>query len=32
MDGVKEALGYIGMTVKAARKIGKSGEPWYICN
>ena len=21
-----------GMTVEAARKIRKSGEPWYICN
>ena len=21
-----------GMTVEAARKIGKRGEPWYICN
>ena len=32
-DGVKVALGNRGMTVKArgnARKIGKSGEPWYI--
>ena len=32
MDGVKVALGNIGMTVEAARKIGKSGEPCYICN
>ena len=32
MDGVKVALGYRGMTVEAARKIGKSGEPWYTCN
>ena len=35
MDGVKVALGNRGMTVEAefnARKIGKSGEPWYICN
>ena len=31
-DGVKVALGNRGMTVEAARKIGKSGEPWYICN
>ena len=28
MDGVKVALGNRGMTVEAARKIGKSGEPW----
>ena len=32
MKGVKVALGNRGMTVEAARKIGKSGEPWYICN
>ena len=36
MDDVKVALGNRGMTVEAARqyarKIGKSGEPWYICN
>ena len=35
MDGVQVALGNRGMTVKAAdnaRKIRKSGEPWYICN
>ena len=36
MDGVKVALGNRGMRVEAARdnarKIGKSGEPWYICN
>ena len=32
MDGVKVALGNRGMTVEAARKIAKSGEPWYICN
>ena len=32
MDGMKVALGNRGMTVEAARKIGKSGEPWYICN
>ena len=31
MDGVKVALGNRRMTVEAARKIGKSGEPWYIC-
>ena len=32
MDGVKAALGNRGMTVEAAQKTGKSGEPWYICN
>ena len=32
MDGVKVALGNRGMTVEAARKIRKSGEPWYICS
>ena len=32
MDCVKVALGNRGMTVEAARKTGKSGEPWYICN
>ena len=32
MDGVKVAFGNRGMTVEAARKTGKSGEPWYICN
>ena len=32
MDGVKVALGDRGMTVEAARKIGKSGELLYICN
>ena len=35
MDGVKVALGKRGMTVEArdnAPKIGKSGDPWYICN
>ena len=32
MDGVQVALGNRGMTVEAARKVGKSGEPWYICN
>ena len=32
MDGVKVAFGNRGKTVEAARKIGKSGEPWYICD
>ena len=32
MDGVNVTLGIRGMTVENARKIGKSGEPWYICN
>ena len=32
MDGAKVALGNRSMTVEAARKIGKSGELWYICN
>ena len=32
MVRVKVALGNRGMTVDAARKIGKSGEPWYVCN
>ena len=32
LDRVKVALGNRLMTVEAARKIGKSGEPWYICN
>ena len=32
MEGVKVALGNRGMIVEAARKIGKSGEPWGICN
>ena len=32
IDGVKVALGKRGMTVEAARKTGKSGEPWYMCN
>ena len=35
MDGVKVAIGNRGTTVEAgdnARKTGKSGEPWYICN
>ena len=35
MDGVKVALGNRGMTVEAgnnARKIGNSGEQWYIYN
>ena len=32
-DGVKVALGNRGMTLlDNARKIGKSGEPLYICN
>ena len=30
MDGVKVALGNREMIVEAARKIGKSGEPWYL--
>ena len=30
IDGVKVGLGNRGMTVEAARRIGKSGEPWYI--
>ena len=32
MDGVRVAFGNKQMTVEAARKNGKSGEPWYICN
>ena len=32
MDGVKVALGNRGITVEAARKSEKRGEPWYICN
>ena len=32
MNGVKVTLGNRGMTVEAARNIGKSGEPWYIRN
>ena len=32
MNGVKVALGNRVMTVEAARRIGKSGEPWYLCN
>ena len=32
INGVKVALGNRGMTLEAARKIGKSGEPWYICH
>ena len=32
MDGVKVALDNTGMMVEAARKTGKSGESWYICN
>ena len=35
MDGVKVALVNRGIRWRLrdnARKIGKSGEPWYICN
>ena len=32
MDGVKVALGNRGMRVEAARKTGKRGESWYLCN
>ena len=32
MDGLKVALGNRGMILEAARMIGESGEPWYICN
>ena len=32
MDDVTVALGNREMTVEAAPKTGKSGEPWYICN
>ena len=34
IDGVKVTLANRGMPVEAAGqcKIGKSGEPWYICN
>ena len=36
LDGWCEGgLGYRGMTVRLcdnARQIGKSGEPWYVCN
>ena len=32
MDGLKVALGNRGMILVAARMIGESGEPWYICN
>ena len=35
MDGVMVALGNRGMTARLcdnARKIGKSGEPYYLCN
>ena len=35
MDGVKVALGDKEMMVRLRnneQKIGKSGEPWYICN
>ena len=31
MDDVKLPLGNRGMTMEAGRKIGKSGESWYIC-
>ena len=30
MDCVNVALGNRAVTVKAARKSGKSGEPWYV--
>lgn len=30
IDGVKVALGRTWMTVKAARKVGSSGEPRYV--
>ena len=32
MDGVIVAFGNRGIMVEAERKIGKSGEPWCICN
>ena len=32
MDGVKVAVVNRGMMMEAARKIGKSGEPWYPFN
>ena len=32
MDGVKVAFGNRGVTVEAAQKIRRTGEPWYICN
>ena len=32
MVGVKVSLSNRGIAVAAARKIGKSGNPWYICN
>ena len=32
VDGVKVTFGNRGMTVEAARIIGKSEEPWCICN
>ena len=32
MAGIKVALGNRRMTAEAARKIGKSGQPWYISN
>ena len=31
MDGVKLEMDSRGMTVEAAQKIGRSGEPWCIC-
>ena len=32
LDGWCKGLGNRGMTVKIARKIGKSREPWCMCN
>ena len=32
MNGMKVALGKRGWTVQAALKIGKSGEPWCMCD
>ena len=32
MEGVKVALGNTGVSAETARKIGKSGELWCICN
>ena len=32
LDGVKVALGNRLMTVEAARKTGKNGELWCVCN
>ena len=31
MDGVMMTFGSRKMAVEAARKIGRSGEPWCIC-